>query len=478
MRPLLLISILALIVFFQINGEKIPANEGAYGDGVFYREVGRNFLDDMEESGYNLVQLTRILPFGLLNLSFSAFHIVKDNQGLQNGMIIWQVIYLGIALYWYFRISKKLRLKPAIFTLGFILLFANYAWLKSLWYHPFSPDGMAFALGMGQVNYFLRYEKFKLGMVSILGTFVSPLLLISGLLMLFLPGDKLPLHEGERPKSLFPAALALALPVLFALLGWGLGAWWTEDLISQIFHLVALAFIPFLVIYAAKKSSIDWDLAIQQFKKRTKSDRISKGVMALVGILLLLILLSGKNETLGLLSLARESARGMFRFPGDFILSNSLHWGLIGVLTLLYLYRFLQEMGKLGWSVVLIFALGLLFSLFFKATTFAAWIPLWAIILIKGMKRYRWSVKDQMLLGIVALVFSLFWLSINTDELALYLGGEGGSDLISEWAVQKWAMHQHGLISFGTYALLALAFGLFTLSFYWRKKRYLRQMGN
>lgn len=475
MRPLLLVSILALIVFFQINGEKIPVNEGAFGDGIFYREVSRSFLEDMEESGYNLVQLTRILPFGLLNLSFSTFHIVKDNEGLQHGMIIWQVIYLGISLYWYFRISKKLRLKPAIFTLGFILLFANYAWLKSIWYHPFSPDGMAFALGMGQVNYFLRYEKFKLAMVSILGVFVSPLLLISGLLMLFLPGDKLPLHEGARPKSLFPAALALGLPLLFAILGWGLGGWWTQGLVSQIFHVAALAFVPFLVIYAAKKSSIDWDLAVHQLKKRTKSDRISKGVMALVGIVLILILLSGKNETLGLLSLARESARGMFQFPGDFILTNSLHWGLIGVLTLLYLYRFMQEMGKLGWSVVLIFSLGLLFSLFFKATTFAAWIPLWAIILIKGMKRYRWSIKDQFLLGSLALLFSLFWLPMNTEELVLYLSGKR-PEYVSDWAVQKWAMHQHGLSSLGTFALVALAYGLFILGFYWRKKRYLREM--
>lgn len=429
----------------------------------------------MEESGYNLVQLTRILPFALLNLSFSTFHIAKDNIGLQNGMIIWQVIYLAIAIYWYFRITKKLRLKPTIITLGFILLFGNFAWLKAIWYHPFSPDAMAFALGMGQVNYFLRYEKFKLGMVSILGAFVSPLLLISGLLMLFLPGDKLPLHEGKRPKSLFPAAMALIIPLVFAVLGWTLGEWYQAGFLTQLFHIGALLFIPVLIIYAAKQSSIDWDLALVQLKKRTKSDRLSKGIMALVGILLILILLSGKNETLGLFSLIRESAEGMMRFPADFILSNSLHWGLLGVLTLIYLYRFLQEMGKLGWSVVIIFGIGLLFSLFFKATTFAAWIPLWALVLVKAMKRYRWSLKDQIILGAMALFFSLAWLPLNSEALESYLAG-GSSDLLSSWSVQKWAMHQNGLASFGSYALMALAFGIFVLAFYWRKKRYLRQI--
>lgn len=472
-----MIAILAVVVFFQINGEKIPVNEGAYGDGVFYREVGRFFLDDIESAGYNLVQLTRILPFALLNLSFSAFHIVKDNEGLQNGMIMWQLLYLALAIYWYFRIVKKLRLKLALMTLGFILLFFNFAWLKGIWYHPFSPDLFAFALGMGQANYFLRYEKFKLGMVSILGAFVSPLLLLSGLLMLFLPGDKLPLFEGERSKSLLPFGLSVGILILIAGLGWGVWGWADHSWIDQTSHLLALVAIPPLIVFAAKQNPVNWDLAVKQLKKRTKTDRLSKGIMGLVGILLVLVMLSGQNESLGITRFLQELGKGSFRFPWDFIWSYSIHWGLPAILTLVFLLRFYQEMARLGWAVVFIFSLGLVFMIFFKVSALAAWVPIWVVILLKALKRYRWSNKDLILSGVLSLVLSMAWMPINSHKLIVFLGQKNRA-FASSLEVQKWAIHHAEWTALYSYAICG---GFILLIGYWlytRRKRYMRVMSN
>ena len=477
MRNIFLIAILALIVFFQINGEKIPVNEGAIGNAVFYRDVARFFLDDMENAGYNLVQLTRILPFALLNLSFSTFHIVKDNQGLLNGMIIWQVIYLALAVYWYFRISKKLRLKVAQTTIGFILLFFNYAWLKSVWYQPFTPDLMAFALGMGQMNYFLRYEKFKLGMVSILGIFVSPLLLLSGLLMLFLPGEKLPVYEGQRPKSSFPVVLSLITIILVAVAGWIIWAWSTDNVMDQIMHGLAILTLPLIIIYLAIKNSIDWDAAVKQLKKKTKADRLSKGLMGFVGILLILVMLSGNNSGLGIFSFLREAGNGAFRFPADFLISTSLQWGLLMLFILVYLLRFVQEMGKLGWSVCIIMLLNLILLPFLSPATLAAWIPISGVVLIKALRRYRWTNKDLVLDGAFALLISLAWLKLNSDSLHSYLTN-ADPELLSSFAVQKWAMHQPDLISLPVLILLFVMYGLLGGYFYIRRKRYQRVLTN
>jgi hypothetical protein len=438
--------------------------------------VGRFFLDDMDNGGYNLVQLTRILPFALLNLSFSTFHIVKDNQGLQNGMIIWQVVYLAIAVYWYFRISKKLRLKGAQTTIGFILLFFNYSWLKSVWYQSFTPDLMAFALGMGQVNYFLRYEKFKLGMVSILGIFVSPLLLISGLLMLFLPGDKLPVYEGERPKSSLPVLLSLFAMLLVGLSGWFIWSWSTEPVLDQIMHATALLFLPLIIIYVAVKNRIDWDLAIAHLKKRTKVDRLSKGVMGFMGILLILVMLSGNNSGLGIVPFLKETGNGAFRFPADFIISSSLQWGIPFLFTMVYIERFIQELGKLGWGVCIIIPLAIILLPFIKPDALAAWIPIWVVILIKALRRYRWTNKDLILDGAIALLISLFWLPLTTDSLISYLA-TGDSELLTSFGVQKWAMHQPELISFAALALSALFLSILGGYFYIRRKRYQRIIG-
>lgn len=473
MRPLFLIALLALIVFFQINGEKIPHDDGAFGDGVFYRSVGQTFLENIEAQGYNLVQLTRILPFALLNLSFSAFHIVKDVDGMRNGMIIWQLVYLAISIYWYFRICKKIRAKPPLFTLGFILLFFNFHWTKDLWYHPFSPDGAAFALGMGQANYFLRYEKFKLGMVSVLGIFVSPLLVFSGLLMLFLPGDKLISYQGTRPKSGFPLIFALGLPLLFAGLGWGLWGWGQETILEQLARILAILSLAPLSIWIAQHNSIDIKQSLTLLKKKTKPDRLNKALMVLAGTLLILVLLSGQNETLGLRQLLSDMGSGTLRLPLDFLLGFIVQWGLALLFTGLYLNRFSEELGKLGWAAVISIWMGMALLPFFSSATLAAWIPLWIIILLKGLKRYRWNNKDLALIGAYGLILSLAWLPLNSAELAAWLAQP---EFDSSWAIQKFAIHSKTYRALLPTLIILLLVTLLSSLIYLRKKRYQRVM--
>ncbi len=476
MRQLFLISFLAILVFVQINGEKVPVNEGAFEDGIFYRAVGQTFLETIEDQGYNFVQLTRILPFALLNLSFSTFHIVKDFQGIQNGMLIWQCIYLAIGVYWYFRIAKKLRAKTPLLTLGFILLFFNYAWLKEIWYHPFSPDLAAFAFGMGQVNYFLRYEKFKLGMVSVIGAFISPLLLISGLFMLFLPGDKLPLFEGERPKSAVPVLVAIIALFLGSMLGWGVWSWGQKPIIDQLIHIISLFALGVLIILLGKNNPINWKESWIQLRKRAKADKLNKGIMSLAGSVFLLFLLSGNNEVVAPGSTIVQLGNGVFRYPLDFLIGLILQWGILGILTILYLKRFLQELGKLGWSVVIILSLGLMFSMLMKPLALSAWIPLWTIILLKALKRYRWSNKDLIVLGITAIIISLAWLPVNTPELSTWLLSRTGE--LNSFAVQKWAIHETRYISVLSYIIVGLLVFLITYLFHIRKIKYQRILNN
>ena len=470
MRQLILIAILALIVYVQINGEKIPVNEGAFADGVFYREVGRFFLDDIEASKYSALELTRILPFALLNLSFSALHIIKDSVGLRNGMIIWQIVYLALSVYWYFRICDKIRAKTPLVTLGFILLFCNFAWLKGFWYNPFSPEAAAFALGMGQANYFLRYEKYKLGMVSIIGAFVSPLLVLSGVFMLFLPGDKLVRYPGERPRSTFPLLPALGIPVLIGILGWGFWDWSGESGGAQAARVAALlAFVP-LVIWIAKNNPIDWEASVAMLKKRSRLDRVNKGIMALTGIVLILVLLSGSDQSIELMQSLHAMGTGTFRFPLDFVLDVSLQWGLALPLTAVFLPRFIEQLGDQGWAVVFSILLAAVFLPYFPAVNWAAWVPMWTVILLKSLKRYSWGDRDLLLMLGMALLVSLAWLPINSPELVAWMNGTGDATL----AVQKWAVHFGAFRSLGASLLAFLVILLITGLLYVRRKRYQR----
>lgn len=445
------------------------------GDGVFYREVAQNFLDDIENASYNLVQLTRILPFALLNLSFSAFHIVKDLEAMRNGMIIWQLVFLALSLYWYFRICKKIRAKTPLITLGFILLFFNFTWLKDFWYHPFSPDGLAFALGMGQTNYFLRYEKFKLGLMSLLGAFVSPLLVASGLLMLFLPGDKLKFYPGERPKSSFPLLLGLAIPFVLAVVGWGIWNWADDGGYAQANHALSLFILVPMSVWIARRNPIDWEASLVMLKKRMKSEKLSKGLMALAGLLFILLLLSGNNESLSPIQLIRDIGNGALRFPLDFILGLGLQWGLGIVLTGLYLRRFAEELGNLGWAAVIIIGLSLILLPFLGSLALGAWVPLWIAILLKGMKRYHLGNKDLIILGVSSLFISLTWLQINSQPLVDWLT-QPLTENAESFPIQKLAMHldqYRNWVSYGIGVLTLVSLGAILQL---RRKRYQRVM--
>jgi hypothetical protein len=473
LRKLFLLAALALIVYLQINGEKIPINEGAFGDGVFYRDVARFFLDDIEASKYSALQLTRILPFALLNLSFSAFHIVKDSLGLRNGMIIWQVVYLALSIYWYFRICDKIRAKTPLMTLGFILMFCNFAWLKWFWYSPFSPEAAAFALGMGQVNYFLRYEKYKLGMVSLIGAFVSPLLVVSGVLMFILPGDKLIEYPGERPKSTFPLLPAFGIPLITGVLGWGLWGWSEESTMDQAARVASLILFVALAVWIAKNNPIDWEQSIALLRKKTKLDRVNRGVMALMGIILILVLLSGNDQPFGIIQSVLAIGNGTFRFPLDFILDIGLQWGIAVAFTLVFICRFIEQMGAQGWAVVIIIFCAILFLPYFPALSWAAWVPMWLVILVKSLKQYQWSGKDLISVAFLALLLSLTWLPINSEDLQVWLSMPSTEGSL---AVQKLAIHLAPYRSFLAYGIGTVTMSLIILWFLFRKKSYQRSM--
>jgi hypothetical protein len=91
------------------------------------------------------------------------------------------------------------------------LFFANFAVLKNPWYDPFSTDLPTLVLGIGQANYFIKGNRQKLFLISILAGFVWPTMMLTGLLLIFLPSDQLPIYPKEDPKSFFPVLVSLVL---------------------------------------------------------------------------------------------------------------------------------------------------------------------------------------------------------------------------------------------------------------------------
>jgi hypothetical protein len=169
----------------------------------------------------------------------------------------------------------------------------------------------------------------------------------------------------------------------------------------------------------------------------------------------------------------QDIGSGSFRFPLDFLLGLVLQWGLVLLFTTLYLHRFTEQLGRQGWAAVATIWVGMAILPFFTASTLAAWVPLWVIILLKGLKRYRWHTKDLILIGCYGLLLSLAWLQVNSPELIEWLAQPARSTNLQ---IQKWAVHLPEYRSFWAYLIGAVLLLGVTGLLYLRKGRYQRMM--
>lgn len=470
----ILISILLTIIIFQILGEKIPVNEGAIGDGVFYREVATSFLDNIEDESYNIVQIQRIFPFAMVNMVFALFGFDYDYGSLLSGMIIFHFLMLIPGIYWYFSLTKKMRVSSSLEILGFILLFFNFAVLKETWYNPFSTDFTALVLGMGQVNYFVRHDRQKLFLVSVIGGFVWPTLLLTGLVLIFLPSEHMELHPGPRPKSLFPVIASAAILFLLILVSLFTGRFVTGETWDIILHKSSLLAVVAFIFVFMFKNPINWKKSWALFRTKQKSQKTIRLAVILSAFVLVVFLLSGNNQNFNLPGLAQNFFGKMLRFPLDFLVGHLMYFGFLIPLGIVFFVRMVKEMAKLGMGFTVVCLLIFVFILNPESRIIMPLLPFLIFLLLKGVRRYRILDKDLIVIGAINLILSTFWWPLNVPGMEKALSSIQ-EDSIFSFPAQRYWMHFGDMMSFPVYFGVGL---LFCLLFYvaWKgKSRYIRE---
>lgn len=471
MTRLLLVSLLLAIVIFQIQGEKIPIQEGAGWDGLGLREISEGFLDQFDDEGYNAFLVHRILPFALVNMIFGVLGFDMDHESLLHGILILNFLFLMLGCYWYFKIIKKLRSSTKMEILGFVLMFGTFLVLKLSWYEPFSPALFAFVLGIGQVNYFIRYEKTKLFLVSLLGGFVWPTLFPIGMILIFMPNDKLIFKEEKikfKLSYLIPGLIFAALVILVyrlydeggmlsGYLGFGLG-------------LLSLILVFTL---AVTYSGIDWLKSLRLFQKRLKAEKITYLLVSVGAYFVIVYLLAvGQSEfTL------KEFIAGHFLHPVQrpliFLISQFSFYGILIPLILVFFSRVSREMGKLGLGFTLVFIFMLLMGLYSDAIWWANVVPFLVLLLLKGLRRYTLISKDIWLLVICNLLLSKVWFEINREGLGDYMVSDPNG-----FPAQRYFQHFGLAQSIPMYLVYLIVFLLALLVVFLGKKRYAKAAGS
>ena len=474
MPRFLLILSLFIIVLFQVPGEKVPYNDGAGWDGVFYREVATGFLDTMEDSGYDAYRLQRILPFAFLNVFYVLLGLDMDAHSLMVGILVLNLLALALGVYWFFGMSDKLRLKTKAETIGFILLFCSFPVLKGTWYEPWITDLFALALGIGQITYFIKEEKYKLFLISLIGGFVWPTLWLTGLLLIFLPNDTVVQKPHPAPFKfwhLIPGALIGGLFV-YLYLNFSIR---TDKTFGELFRNILSLIAVLLFAYGVWRGSrLDLAANYNLLQKRLNSNAMV-GLFLSLGLFYLAINLMAVGDPLFTL---RQFGMNLLirplQWPFNFLVNHFLYFGLLVPLTIIFYKRVFRKVCDLGIGFTTVFFLMLFLALNSESRMVINYVPFLLLPFIKAVKRYHLIQKDIYIILGINLLLSKFWYSINvpgileafeTYDTAVYL----------QFPAQRYFQHFGPWQNPWMYLLYGVLFILSLVLMAYGKRRYVKE---
>lgn len=183
-RPILII-ITCMLFFLNFKGEIIPVNNGMGWDGRLYAYYTAQLDSAILEKKINEYRFQRILMSVVLNKSMKAMNIEFSIDNTVKAFKIFNLLFLLLALLYYFLISRKLGFTPLNEILGLAALFWCFPILKIPGFNPIITDVGAYSMGMMVVYHFLCNHRIVNVFLILLGSFVYPTFLLFGLLIIF-----------------------------------------------------------------------------------------------------------------------------------------------------------------------------------------------------------------------------------------------------------------------------------------------------
>jgi hypothetical protein len=460
------------IVLFQFSVEKSPPQEVTSGNEQFFMQVAMDFSEVMEKDSYNFWQLTQILPFALLHLTYKFLGFPLQPSALFGGMLILNLLFLLMAVRWFFRIMRQLEFSESLESLAFILVFFNFFILKSVWQMPFTNELAAFAFALGQVHYFINSGKDKLRLLTFIGTFISPFLPLIGLCLLAFPSERLALIEEKKNVTIFPKVL-----LFFLLLGLLIGGWFTGKLTGtrseNLGFLLSTGALAILLYKVVSFSPINWARSWQSNRINKPLQSLAFFVSGLLGLSLLLWLLSGNKHSIQLPQLVWKYAEASLRFPFDFLIHHTLFFGLSIPFILLFFRKILKAMALSGFGFTLLMAFTLLIFIHPNSALLVPFVAPLIFVLMRAISKYKVKWKDVWIIGLLNLIISMFWWPLQTSTLGSSLTKETVSNFLNRLSMMYFSGQQD--LSMMSLVLMVCLLILFLL--YKGKKRYTRSKG-
>jgi hypothetical protein len=419
-----LILVFLAIVIFQMIGEKVPYNDGAGWDGLSYREVAFNFLDQTREGGYNHYMVQRLLPFAFLNITFEFFNIPLQNDTLIKGILGLNFLVLLIGLWWYFDLVKFLGYTQQFQILGFILLFVNFPVLKVTWYEPFVTDLFAFVIGIGQLNFFIKKRKLALFILTIISGFVWPTSVIIGLIQF---------------KNWMWGILILGVGLL--VFGFYQYSTRTGKPSTELFrHIVSLCAIYLFFYGILKNINLDWkrNLAFLIHKKNWL--RLGLFTITLAGFYFTIQFLSNAEPSFGLKPFLAFLIIRPIQLPFNFLVNHFLYFGMLIPLAIFYFKEVFNASSAFGLGFVMVLFVIILLGLNSESRMIINILPLLILPVLQVLKRLTLGPIVIIGLGIINLFLSKFWYTINVPGI-LEAFATYNTEVYMQFPAQRYFQH-------------------------------------
>lgn len=193
-RTLFVVSILVYIssqTYGFFYGIRMLNGGGFGGDGVHYADWVMNKLSISDYfHTLSVYHVQRILPGIIVHYMMVFFQLdLHNHTAVIKSFLFFDNVMLAFTILGLFSLARYLKWTLEATFIAFITLVFNFVILKQMYHYTILTDYAAFALGFFQIYFYIKNQNVSLFLISIVGAFVWPTLLVTGLLLLIFKAE-------------------------------------------------------------------------------------------------------------------------------------------------------------------------------------------------------------------------------------------------------------------------------------------------
>ncbi|MDA9563812.1 hypothetical protein N9R81_03940 [Flavobacteriales bacterium] len=415
-------------VFSVLFLEHLPANKGLGWDGLRYALIVQELLNAPSIDNYLVL---RVFPSALIHACMDLASIQPTARNIITAFNVLNTISLAISAITLKGVFKHFSFNLRLQLFGFCLIYLNYAVTNFTYYYPVMTDTLCFSISLLMFYFFIKNQIINLLLVTLIGTFTWPTLMIQGLILFLFPyfrdGAVRPISERlKRVFSILSISYMSFLILFFILMGdldtnvYGVPKIDRDLLFTSILCLAVLYyFLPQLLF------NRDFYSFSQFLSKRfLVSAAIAIGiVISLYFFKDWLNIYQRASHYYGIKhQLTTSLAFGLVK-PSISLVSHITYFGGSFIIMVILWKSFCKEIHSLGLG----FALFLFLNLFFyglktESRAILNVFPWISIVCLMMFQKLNVSNLTLIIIVVFNFISSKIWLSIN------YGSGEGGLD--------------------------------------------------